>query len=263
MRHSSAYTIYTMEILKKEDSFYLILIKSDDKQCQISYSPNLKEIMFLDDKELSNNLKKNIYQLRKILRNKRADTFYIGFKLKFIFKNNADAIAFNDLSKLIVLDRRAGEYQASSIEKRDSDILKLYTDGCYLEKYKKGGYAVLFKPINGLLNLQAEPVKATSSSLIELIAVIEGLKKIKATNSLRIISDSRYVIKGLTEWMFNWKLNDWHTAQGEKVKNIEYWQEFDYLTIGKYIEFEWVKGHSSHLENTLCDFYAKQAAVRS
>jgi ribonuclease HI len=263
MKHPPDYNIYEMEILDKEDSFYRILILSDKKQCEISYSPEFKEIRFLDDAELSNDLKNNIYQLRKILRNKRPDTFYIGFKLKFIFKNNADAIAFNDLSKLVLLDRREGEYLVESIEKHDNQILKLYTDGCFLEKHKKGAFAVLIEKINGLLDLLTEPVNETSSSLIELIAVIEGIKKVKSVNSLRIISDSRYVIKGLTEWMFNWKLNDWHTAQGEKVKNIEYWQEFDQLTIGKYIEFEWVKGHSFHQENTLCDFYAKQAAIRS
>jgi len=92
--------------------------------------------------------------------------------------------------------------------------------------------------------------------------VIEGLKKTQHIENLRIISDSRYVIKGLTEWVFNWKLNDWHTAQGEKVKNIEYWQEFDKLTENKYIEFEWVKGHSSQYENSICDFYAKMLAKR-
>ncbi len=262
MKHPSEYNIYEMEILDMEDSFYRILITSNKQQCKIFYSPQFKEIRFLDDSELSTELKRNIYQLRKILRNKRPDTFFVGFKLKFIFKNNADAIAFNDLSKLVLLDRREGEYTVKSIEKHDSQIFKLYTDGCFLEKYKKGAFAVLIKKENGLFDLITESVNETSSSLIELIAVIEGIKNVESINSLRIISDSRYVIKGLTEWMFNWKLNDWHTAQGEKVKNIEYWQEFDRLTIGKYIEFEWVKGHAFHLENTLCDFYAKQAAHR-
>lgn len=252
-----------MEIVDKEKSNYFFRIECDDKRCMVIYSPQLKEIHFIDNNELSVELKRNIYQLGKILRNKREDTFYVGFKLKFVFKNNADAIAFNDLSRLTVLDRRAGGYLVSSIKKHNSDTFKLFADGCYLEKYNKGAFAVLFKTKGGLLDLLARPVKATSSSLIELVAVIEGLKKVKDVDALRIVSDSRYVIKGLTEWMFNWRLNDWYTAQGEKVKNIEYWQEFDQLTVGKYIEFEWVKGHSSHFENTLCDYYAKQAAVRS
>lgn len=257
------HTIYTMEIIDKLASFYQIIIYSGEKSCRISFSPELKKLDFIDNNELSNELKENIYQLRKILHNKRPDTFYEGFKLKFILKNNADAIAFNDLSKLIVLDRRFGKYQVISKLKTNSFFLHLFTDGCFLEKHKRGAYAVLFKKPNGKLELKVGKTRATSSSLIELLAVIEGLKLAKNVENMRIISDSRYVIKGLTEWMFNWKLNDWHTAQCEKVKNISYWKEFDQLTVGKYVEFEWVKGHSFHFENTLCDFYAKQAALRN
>jgi len=160
------------------------------------------------------------------------------------------------------LDRTGRKYDVKSIEKDEYPILKVFTDGCYLEKFGQGAFAVIIKKLNGKLDLVAKKTEADSSSLIELIAVIEGLKSLPSADYLRIISDSRYVIKGLTEWIFNWKLNDWHTAQGEKVKNIAYWQEFDLLTEGKYVEFEWVKGHSSHFENTLCDFYAKQTAIR-
>ena len=92
------------------------------------------------------------------------------------------------------------------------------------------------------------------------MAVIKGLENTKEQNKIRIITDSRYIIKGLTQWIFNWKLNNWHTVQGEKAKNIEYWKQFDKLSEGKYIEFEWVKAHSNQFENSLCDFYAKQAA---
>jgi len=257
------HTVYTMEIIDKQDSFYQIIIRSGEKSCQISFSPELKELNFIENNPLAAELEENVYQLRKILHNKRRNTFYIGFKLKFILKNNDDAIAFNDLSKLIVLDRRMDKYHVFSKLKTESSFLHIFTDGCFLEKDKKGGYAALFKKPNGKLDLKVGKTQLTSSSLIELLAVIEGLKQAKNIEYLRIISDSRYVIKGLTEWMFNWKLNDWHTAQGEKVKNISYWKEFDLLTQGKYIEFEWVKGHSFHFENTLCDFYAKQAAMKN
>ncbi|WBW99763.1 RNase H family protein [Oceanirhabdus sp. W0125-5] len=54
-------------------------------------------------------------------------------------------------------------------------------------------------------------------------------------------------------------MNGWLTANGEKVKDIDNWVKFDKLTEGKYIEFQWVKGHSDHFENTLCDLYAKDA----
>lgn len=205
----------------------------------------------------------NSYQLNKILRNKREDTFFEGFKLKFILKNNESAISLNDLSKIVVLDRRNGNYKVESIDKTENKIFKIYTDGCYLEKLRKGAYIVLIEKPGGLLNLYFKKTGVNSSSLIELMAVIEGLRRTEEIDSIRIVSDSRYVIKGLTEWMYNWKLNNWHTAQGEKVKNIRYWKLFDKLSKGKYIEFEWVKGHSNHYYNSICDYYAKLAAMKS
>jgi ribonuclease HI len=74
------------------------------------------------------------------------------------------------------------------------------------------------------------------------------------------VTDSQYVRKGLTEWIINWKLNNWTTANGEKVKNIEYWKRFDRLTDDRYIEFKYVKSHSGHFENTMADLYARDMA---
>lgn len=122
--------------------------------------------------------------------------------------------------------------------------------------------AVIVKDTNGLLNLHTKTTPQTSSSLIELQAAILGLEKMQHHTHLRIRTDSRYVIKGLTEWVINWKLNNWRTAQGRPVKNIAFWKRFDELAQGKYIEFKWVKGHSEQLENSRCDFYARSAALR-
>jgi ribonuclease HI len=251
-----------MEILDLKGAFYHIKILEGDHSCEIKFNPDEKILLFQDNNQLSRDLESNQYQLKKILHNKRDGTFFKGFKLKFVLRDNDSAMSFNDLSKLVLLDRRNGEYLVSSLEKYEKEIFRIYTDGCYLEKIKKGAYIALFKPENGLLDLHYGKTSAQSSSLIELMAVIEGLKRARDIECIRIISDSRYIIKGLTEWIFNWKLNDWHTAQGKKVKNIEYWKEFDFLTQNKYIEFEWVKGHSMHLENSICDYYAKQAAAK-
>jgi ribonuclease HI len=262
MTDTLPYKIYNMEIIGKDESFYHINITSGNKHCIIIFNPLNKQLIITNEGPISEELKNNIYQLQKILHNKRTETFFLGFKLNFILRNNDSAIALNDLNKLVVLDRRNSNYLVSSREKEEKDILKIYTDGCYLEKKKKGAYIALIEKPNGLLNLYFSGTKSNSSSLIELLAVIEGLKHAANIECLRVISDSRYIIKGLTEWMFNWKLNDWHTAQGNRVKNIRYWKMFDKLTQGKYIEFEWVKSHSNHYYNSICDYYAKQAAMR-
>lgn len=256
------YDIYLMEIIDVKAGVYSIRISINNNSTLMKYHPGLKKLELANKNTLDGKLTENKYQLKKILNNKRPDTFFPGFKLKFILRDNLKTIEFNDLSKIIVLDRRNGVYNTYAEIKTEKDIFKIYTDGCYLQKLKKGAYVAIIKPLTNKLKLYYAQTNETSSSLIELMAVIKGLEVSQQINKLRVISDSRYVIKGLTEWIFNWKLNDWHTAQGEKVKNIEYWKRFDELSKGKYIEFEWVKGHSQHPENTLCDYYAKQVAMK-
>lgn len=256
------YTIYQMEIIDVHTGFYSIRISTNKHSTLLKYNPELKKLELAQNNVLDIKLTENKYQLKKILNNKRPDTFYPKFKLKFILRDNLKTIEFNDLSKIIVLDRRNSDYNTYPETKTEKDIYKIYTDGCYLQKLKKGAFVAIIKSLKNKLNIHYAQTYETSSSLIELMAVIKGIEVSQQINELRVITDSRYVIKGLTEWIFNWKLNDWYTAQGEKVKNIEYWKRFDELSVGKYIEFEWVKGHSEHPENTLCDYYAKQVAMR-
>jgi ribonuclease HI len=262
MSLNSVYRIYKLKIIDKKEQSFLIKISRDRLSCQVLYNPDEKILEFQGSDALSKELADNKYQLTKILHNKRNNTYFPGFKLKFILRNNEHAISLNDLSKLVILDRRNNNHLVSSADKDQKEIFRIYTDGCYLENKKRGAYIALFKKVNNKLNLICKSTPATSSSLIELMAVVHGLECAQAQECIRIVSDSRYIIKGLTEWMFNWKLNNWYTAQGKKVKNIAWWKKFEKLTRGKYIEFEWVKGHSQHYENSICDYYAKQAAMR-
>lgn len=241
---------------------YQILIRTDKtlEETIIGYTPLTKSLVFSNNNILSQYLKKHEHQLRKMLHNKRADTFFVGFELHFIIWEDKDIKQFNIRSNIIALDRRTSKRKIYVSKTEDPEITKVYTDGSFLEKKGKGGYVVLIKKPN--LNYQFHTYDSgkKSSSLIELEAAIKGLEILKDVEKIRIISDSQYVRKGLTEWVPIWELNDWHTVNGEKAKNIGYWKYFNSLSIGKYLEFEWVKAHDNHFENTLCDLYAKMQA---
>ncbi len=254
--------ICKMNIIDCSEGIFKIHIESENRKAEILFSSELKELKFISDNVFADTLKENEYQLRKNLHNKREDTFYIGFKLNFILNKNVDVISFNDIEKLIVYDKRNKGAKTYVKEKYTPEFITLYTDGAYSEKKEICSYVSLFKSVKGLYNIKFGIKNIQNSSLIEMIAVIEGLKLLKNETKVRIVTDSRYVIKGLTEWIYNWKLNNWHTAQGEKVKNKKYWLEYLGLTSGKYIEFEWVKGHSDHFENTICDRYARDLLNR-
>ena len=255
--------VFELEVIKKVGEYFKIKITHGNQSTLIAFAPYRRNLVFLQDNQLGKLLEKNEYQIRKMLHNKKRSTYHVGFKIKFAIRDNKQVQLFNDPEKIIVLDRRNGRYLSYVRDQGDPQALEIYTDGCYIHNTQQGGYAALIKKINGKYDLAwGHTSNPSNSTLLELLGAIKGLEHIPPNiKKIRIITDSRYVIKGLTEWVINWRLNDWYTIQGRKVRNIEYWKKFDRLTQGKYIEFQWIKAHSFHFENTLCDRYAKLAAT--
>lgn len=251
-----------MSILYEEDGKFLIDISDHKSSTKISFNYKKKELLFLEENSLSVLLKTNEFQFRKILHVKKPDTFFKGFELNFSIWEGKDVAAFNDLTKILILDNRLGKNEIHVIEKETTGIIELYIDGSYLQKQRKGGFAVIVKFPNGEYQLKTFKTKETSSSLIELEAAIKGLELLTKETEIRICTDSQYVRKGLTEWIINWKLNGWFTANGEKVKNINHWKKFENLSQNKYLEFKYIKAHSQHFENTMADLYAKDEAKK-
>ena len=98
---------------------------------------------------------------------------------------------------------------------------------------------------------------------MELLAPIEALKTLKINSKVEIITDSKYVKLGITEWIKNWKKNGWKTSNKKEVKNIQLWKELDSLVNNFDIEWSWVKGHSTNQLNNEVDLLAKKAANQS
>lgn len=249
-----------MSILCEDNGKFIIEVSNQCESAKISFDHQKKELVFLEDNSLTDFLKAHEFQFRKLLHVKRSETFYKGFELNFSIREGKDVEAFNDLSQVIVLDKRNENDNCYVIKESTKKIHELYIDGSFLSEKKKGGIAVIIKYPDGSYTLKSFPSFESSSCLIELEAAIKGLELLKDIHEVRIITDSQYVRKGLTEWIINWKLNDWKTANGERVKNIEHWKKFDQLSQNKYLEFKYVKAHSQQFENTMADLYAKDAA---
>lgn len=254
--------LFIMTIINVEDNNYKIKISNDSESSLIEFNPLKKELHFIDSTNLTYYLKLNEYQLRKMLHNKRIDTYYVGFSVKFVLTDGKDVAAFNDRSKIVVLDKRNNNFQSYAIDEASAEekIYKIFTDASYLENKKHGGFAFIIEDLEGNYNLYTEKVKGIGSSQAELEAAIKAIKLLKDIEKIRIITDSQYVRKGLTEWVPIWKVNGFKTINGELPKNIEKWLSFDKVCNEKYIEFQWVKAHSNHFENSLCDMYARDVA---
>jgi ribonuclease HI len=95
---------------------------------------------------------------------------------------------------------------------------------------------------------------------MELFAAIYALEQLKRPSNVAITTDSKYVQRGVTEWLPGWKKNNWRTAAKKPVKNKDLWERLDPQLAAHNIEWLWVKGHAGHRENEIVDKLANDAA---
>lgn len=251
------YFQYKLEIIDELKGVYTILISEKKSNCIITFSPKTKELKYPEKNKLSQSLKLKEFQLRKLLHNKRTESFYVGFKLNFALHEGLPDTNFYDKTKITILDNTENKFIVRKADTKTPNIIELFTDGSFNHMKSTGGFAILIKTTKNEFLIKQEKTVKKGNNLIELLAVIEGLHFLQHENKIRIITDSQYVIKGITEWLPLWKINNFYTANGTKAKNIMQWRKIDKLVKNKYIEFEWVKSHSDHFENTICDIKAK------
>jgi ribonuclease HI len=93
---------------------------------------------------------------------------------------------------------------------------------------------------------------------MEMKAVMAGLAALKRPCTVAVYTDSQYVQKGISEWIWGWKKRGWKTADNKPVKNADLWQEFDALVKNHKVTWHWVKGHAGHPENERADELARK-----
>lgn len=135
----------------------------------------------------------------------------------------------------------------------------IYTDGACSGNPGPGGWGALLmykdtkKEISG-------GRENTTNNVMELTAVIEGLKLLKFPCKVKLYSDSAYVVNGFNQkWIYGWIKNGWKNSSKEPVKNKELWQELYDLTKVHEVEFIKVKGHADNEYNNRCDELARNA----
>lgn len=136
----------------------------------------------------------------------------------------------------------------------------LYTDGACLGNPGPGGWAAVLKWQEEVKELSGGQPDTTNNQM-ELSAVIQGLAALKRPVRVHIVTDSKYVMNGVQDWMPRWKQNNWRTAAKKPVANKELWLELDVLCQTHQTSWEWVKGHSGHPMNERCDELASREAA--
>ena len=137
-------------------------------------------------------------------------------------------------------------------------IVEIFTDGACRGNPGPGGWGALLRYKSNEKRLKGAESETTNNRM-ELTAAIMALEALRRPCQVRITTDSQYVLKGITEWLPNWKRRNWKTADKKPVKNVDLWQRLDEAIQIHQVEWIWVRGHNGHQENELVDQLANQA----
>ena len=138
--------------------------------------------------------------------------------------------------------------------------VEIYTDGACKGNPGPGGWGAVLR-MGGHEKELSGHAPATTNNRMELSAVIEALNALKSPCEVALHTDSRYVIDGITKWIFGWQKNGWKNAAKKPVVNIDLWQALLIAIKPHKISWHWVKGHAGHPENERADKLASDAAL--
>jgi len=136
---------------------------------------------------------------------------------------------------------------------------RIFTDGSASGNPGPGGWAFLaYLEDRAQVVELGSHVPATTNNKMELRAAIEALRlcvKLKVFAQIFVYTDSKYVIQGITSWIFGWKKRNWIKADGQPVANREFWEELDSMIRQHSLDVKWVHvpGHAGVLGNERVD----------
>jgi ribonuclease HI len=146
-------------------------------------------------------------------------------------------------------------FRPDRIPGRRLALIEIFTDGGCSGNPGPGGWAFIAIK-NGTEHRGAGAEKDTTNNRMELTAVIRALEWIHASDDaadIQVSTDSQYVERGISQWIFAWERNGWKTADKKPVKNKDLWQKLRELSQKIKPCWIWVKGHAGNPYNEACD----------
>jgi len=139
-------------------------------------------------------------------------------------------------------------------------LVEIATDGACKGNPGPGGWGAVLRFGDREREMSGAENPSTNNRM-ELMAAIRALEALNRPCRVKLSTDSRYVMDGLTKWIHGWRKNGWKTADRKPVKNADLWQELLAAAAPHRIDWTWVKGHAGHPDNERADKLASDAAL--
>ena len=145
--------------------------------------------------------------------------------------------------------------------------IAVFSDGACRGNPGPGAWGAMAQNNKGEVLFTSSGVETlTTNNQMELEGAFQGLFQLQEiegfewTNTVRIYSDSKYVVDGVQKWVSGWMKRGWKKSDGKTPENVEYWKKLTQLN-AKFsdLQYIWVKGHSGHPQNEKCDQLANMA----
>ncbi len=141
--------------------------------------------------------------------------------------------------------------------------VKIFTDGASRGNPGPGGWGAIIVTEGEAYELGGGEGETTNNRM-ELTAAIKALefvsKKLKTKGSVTVYTDSSYVLRGGTVWVYAWQKNKWKTKQKQDVLNKDLWTDFLKVSKNQKLEWKLLPGHSGIPANERCDVIATSFA---
>src|SRR6478609_4837184 len=142
-------------------------------------------------------------------------------------------------------------------------MIEAFSDGC-CRKEGKGGWGILIYIDNEIL-IAGSYADRVTNNMMELQGPIEILDRLTIFNEenkqVKITSDSSYFVDGFNQWMHGWEKKGWRkhpTKPDGGIANLDMWKKLFDMKFNRNIKASWVRGHSGHYENEICDAIANK-----
>jgi ribonuclease HI len=138
----------------------------------------------------------------------------------------------------------------------------IHTDGACSGNPGPGGWGAILQSGGKTRELKGGELTTTNNRM-ELMAAIQALEALTRDCRVELHTDSQYVMKGISEWIHNWKRRGWLRADKKPVKNDDLWKRLDAARLRHQVDWRWVKGHAGHELNERADQLAREGMLET